>query len=63
MFRLIVLMGIPANPERGEAMLIAIYEEVIRLAARRDVVDRLSRATSFESFFYSLDTVVNDEEQ
>lgn len=61
--RLIVLMGIPANPERGEAMLIAIYEEVIRLAARRDVVDRLSRATSFESFFYSLDTVVNDEEQ
>ncbi len=53
--RLIVLLGVPADAGRSEEVLVAVYDEVLRLGARRDLVDRICRLTSYEQFYYFLE--------
>lgn len=50
--RLIVLLGVPADSELSEAILVQVYDEVLRLGARRDLLDQLCRVTSYEQFYY-----------
>ncbi|WP_316670678.1 PRD domain-containing protein [uncultured Propionibacterium sp.] len=49
--RLIVLLGVPAKNDYDDTLLVDIYDEVIRLAADRAGLDRISRFTSYEQFF------------
>lgn len=53
--RLIVLLGVPADPGRSEGVLVQVYDEVLRLGSRRDLLDQLSILTSFEQFYYFLE--------
>jgi len=53
--RLIVLLGVPSDPGRSEGVLVQVYDEVLRLGARRDLLERLSRVTTFEEFYYVLE--------
>ena len=53
--RLIVLLGVPADPGRSEGVLVQVYDEVLRLGARRDLLDQICRLTSFEDFYYFLE--------
>lgn len=52
--RLIVLLGVPRDPRRGESVLVPVYEAVLRLGTRRDLLNRLSHLTTFEQFYYFL---------
>ena len=54
--RLIVLLGVPADAGQSHGILVQVYDEVLRLGARRDLLTELSRATSFEDFYYSMHT-------
>ncbi|MHA6525954.1 BglG family transcription antiterminator [Tessaracoccus sp. G1721] len=53
--RLIVLLGVPSDPGRSEGVLVQVYDEVLRLGSRRDLIDQLSRVTTFEQFYYFLE--------
>ena len=53
--RIIVLLGVPADAGRSEEVLVAVYDEVLRLGARRDLLDRICRLTSYEQFYYFLE--------
>ncbi|BCR80397.1 PRD domain-containing protein [Arachnia rubra] len=54
--RLIVLLGLPRDPRRSENILIPVYDAVLRLGTRRDLLTRISRLTTFEQFYYFLAT-------
>lgn len=56
-------MGLPANPEMGEAMLIAIYDEIIRLGTNRESISEIANLKTYEEFFYFMDNLVNDKER
>ena len=49
--RMIVLMGVPAKADYDDTILVDVYDEIIRLAADRSGLDRISRLTSYEQFF------------
>jgi len=49
--RMIVLMGVPDKADYDDTVLVDVYDEVIRLAADRPGLDRISRLTSYEQFF------------
>lgn len=53
--RLIVLLGTPSDPGRSEEVLVQVYDEVLRLGARRDLLDQLCRLTTFEDFYYFME--------
>ncbi|MFT3888089.1 MAG: PRD domain-containing protein [Arachnia sp.] len=53
--RLIVLLGVPDDGGRSEEVLVQVYDEVLRLGARRDLLDRICRLTSYEQFYYFLE--------
>ncbi len=53
--RLIVLLGVPADTGRSEEILVQVYDEVLRLGARRDLLDPICRLTSYEQFYYFLE--------
>ncbi len=53
--RLIVLLGVPAAADRSEEILVQVYDEVLRLGARRDLLDPICRLTSYEQFYYFLE--------
>ena len=53
--RLIILLGVPTAGERTEATLVQVYEEVLRLGARPELVNLLCRAETFEQFYYLLE--------
>ena len=53
---LIVLLGLPRDPRRSENILIPVYDAVLRLGTRRDLLTRISRLTTFEQFYYFLAT-------
>lgn len=53
--RLIVLLGVPADAGRSEEILVQVYDEVLRLGARRDLLDPICRLTSYEQFYYFLE--------
>jgi len=50
--RLVVLLGVPDKNDYDDTLLVDIYDEVIRLAADRAGLDRISRFTSYEQFFF-----------
>ncbi|MBB1515243.1 HTH domain-containing protein [Tessaracoccus sp. MC1679] len=54
--RLVILLGVPADAGQSHGILVQVYDEVLRLGARRDLLTELSRATSFEDFYYSMHT-------
>ena len=54
--RLVVLLGVPADAGQSHGILVQVYDEVLRLGARRDLLTELSQATSFEDFYYSMHT-------
>ncbi len=53
--RLIVLLGVPEDSSHSEDILVAVYDEVLRLGARRDLLSELCMLTSFEQFYYFLE--------
>ena len=53
--RLIVLLGVPEDTGRSEEILVQVYDEVLRLGARRDLLDPICRLTSYEQFYYFLE--------
>lgn len=53
--RLIVLLGVPADPGRSESVLVQVYDEVLRLGARRDLLTALCQVTSYEDFYYFME--------
>ena len=53
--RLIVLLGVPPDSTHSEDVLVQVYDEVLRLGARRDLLDRLCHLTTFEQFYYFLE--------
>ena len=53
--RLIVLLGVPADTGRSEEILVQVYDEVLRLGARRDLLDPICRLASYEQFYYFLE--------
>lgn len=53
--RLIVLLGVPEDAGLAEPVLLAIYDEVLRLGARHDLVEAVSRVTSYEEFYYFME--------
>ena len=57
--RLIILLGIPQDPRRGESVLVPVYDAVLRLGTRRDLLTRISHLTTFEEFYYFLATNPN----
>lgn len=55
--RMIVLMGVPDKGDYDDTVLVDVYDEIIRLAADRAGLDRISRLTSYQQFFlYMTDT-------
>ena len=54
--RLIVLLGVPQDSPRGENILVPVYDAVLRLGTRRDLLTRISHLTTFEEFYYFLAT-------
>ncbi len=54
--RLVVLLGVPADAGQSHSILVQVYDEVLRLGARRDLLTELSQATSFEDFYYTMHT-------
>ncbi len=54
--RLIVLLGVPTEPDRGEDLLVALYDAVLRLGSRKALLDQLCQLTTYEEFFYFLAT-------
>lgn len=54
--RLIILLGVPQDPRRGESVLVPVYDAVLRLGTRRDLLTRISHLTTFEEFYYFLAT-------
>ncbi len=57
--RVIFLMGIPEKADYDDTILVDIYDEIIRLASDRAGLDRISRLTTYEQFFFH---VVNNPE-
>lgn len=53
--KLIVLLGVPEDASRSEVALLQVYDAVLRLAERPDVLTRLSQSESFEDFYYTLE--------
>ncbi|MHA7861332.1 BglG family transcription antiterminator [Tessaracoccus sp. Y36] len=53
--RLIVLLGVPADSTHSEDVLVQVYDEVLRLGARRDLIGQLCQLTTFEDFYYFLE--------
>ncbi|MGB7961342.1 MAG: PTS sugar transporter subunit IIA, partial [Propionicimonas sp.] len=49
--RMIVLMGVPEKADYDDTILVDVYDEIIRLAADRNGLNRISRLTSYEQFF------------
>lgn len=49
--RMIVLMGVPEKGDYDDTVLVDVYDEIIRLAADRPGLDRISRLTTYEQFF------------
>lgn len=59
--RLIVCLGVPEDASRSEAALVAVYDVVLRLVNRPERIRELSRVTSFEDFYYTVEhTAVNE---
>ncbi|MDR1851137.1 MAG: HTH domain-containing protein [Propionibacteriaceae bacterium] len=50
--RAVLLLGVPDD----DTLLIEAYDEVIRLAADRDLLNRISRLASYEQLFYLLNS-------
>jgi len=44
------------DPRRGESVLVPVYDAVLRLGTRRDLLTRISHLTTFEEFYYFLAT-------
>lgn len=53
--RLVVLLGVPSNPGWSEGILVQVYDEVLRLGARRDLLAQVCQLTSFEDFYYFME--------
>ena len=52
--RLIVLLGVPDDPSLSESILIPLYDSVLRLGSRPELLQQLCLATTFEEFYYLL---------
>lgn len=52
--RLIVLLGAPDDPSLSESILIPLYDSILRIGSRPDLLQRLCLATTFEEFYYLL---------
>ena len=61
--RLIVLLGVPADPRRSEEVLVQVYDEVLRLGSRRDLLDQICRITTFENFYYFMENNPSTERE
>lgn len=53
--RLIVLLGVPEGSSHSQDVLVQVYDEVLRLGARRDLLSEACTLTSFEQFYYFLE--------
>lgn len=46
--KLVFLLGIPEQTDYDASLLVKIYDEIIRIAANKQLVDQLARTTSYE---------------
>lgn len=46
--KLVFLLGIPEQTDYDASVLVKIYDEIIRIASHKQLVDRLARTTSYE---------------
>ena len=53
--RVIFLMGVPTKHSYDDTLLIDVYDEIIRLAGDHRLLDRISRVTTYEQFFYLME--------
>ena len=53
--RAVFLMVLPHKNEFDDTVLIEAYDDIIRLASDRSLLNRLSRLHSYEQFFYFME--------
>lgn len=52
--RVIFLMGIPEAVDDGDGMLVRVYEEIIRVAQERELLEKVADARDFQSLLRAL---------
>ena len=50
--RVVFLMGVPDKADYDDTILVTVYDEIIRLTNDPDLLNRLSRLTSYEDVFW-----------
>ncbi len=53
--KLIFLLGIPKQTDYDAGLLVKIYDEIIRIAAKKPLIELLAKTTSFEDFARQLE--------
>ena len=54
--RVIFLMAVPEKSTYDDTILIRAYGDVIRMGANRDLLNKISRLTTYEQFFYLMES-------
>ena len=52
--RVIFLMGIPEAVDADDGMLVRVYEEIIRVAQERELLEKVADARDFQSLLRAL---------
>lgn len=55
--RVIFLLAVPEKLSYDDAILIRVYDEIIRLGSNREALSKISRLTSYEQFFYFMENL------
>lgn len=54
--RVIFLMAVPEKSTYDDTILIRAYDDIIRLGANRPLLNKISRLTTYEQFFYLMES-------
>lgn len=57
--RMIVVMGVPEKGDYDDNVLVDVYDEIIRLAADPESLDRIARSSTYEQLFLQLTETLN----
>lgn len=56
---MIVVMGVPEKGDYDDNVLVDVYDEIIRLAADPESLDRIARSSTYEQLFLQLTETLN----
>ncbi|NRD76871.1 transcription antiterminator [Bacillus sp. BRMEA1] len=56
--KLVFLLGIPEETDYDASLLVKIYDEIIRIAANKKLIDQLANAASFEALSKHLEQAI-----